>query len=188
MSAFCAEMSKTLSRGPVGPTVDLLRVDSENDEELAAWLDSMKPEQRTRMLLSSVRGVSQGGNRSREPLALTTPRIFREAEDGTLGYSTQQNTPRARRRLLETVHERRRPATEDSRLHQKLLFDVETEKKKLAALQVSSRIRRIPFLHPCDRRNLCYRSNQGQPFLPALTFIRAGPQSAFGVSFAGEGF
>jgi hypothetical protein len=107
-------MAEKLSRGPVGPTVDLLKVDPENDEELATWLESMDPDQRTRMLLSSVRGVSQGGPRKR-----------------TSGSQT------ARAFSLRPLSSRRRPATEGSKtLATKPIFDVEIERQKLAALQV----------------------------------------------------
>ncbi len=117
--------------------MDLLRVEPENDEELAAWLDSMNPGQRTRMLLSSVRGVSQGGPRHRVGFASkqTSTIVNVTATDGT---RTSRSTP-ALQSPLDFNPPKRRPATEESRFRVGP-FDVETERKKLAALQVVSSI------------------------------------------------
>ncbi len=123
------------SRGSSGPTVDLLRADPENDEELAAWLDSMNPEQRTRMLLSSVRGVSQGGPRNRN-LGFTSKQNGNNANVApTDGNRTCRSTP-ALQSQLDFNPPNRRPATVESRFRVGP-FDVEAERKKLAALQVA---------------------------------------------------
>lgn len=141
-------MTEKLSRGPIGPTVDLIRVDPENDEELAAWLESMDPNQRTKMLLSSVRGFSQGGPRNKHSNAqVGRNRAIRHSDESRFpGNLTCRSTPSMiRPGTQETAYDKRRPATEGSRLRLKPLYDVETERQKLAALQVRR-------LHECHER------------------------------------
>ena len=130
-------MTGKFSRGPSRPTVDLLRVEPEKDEDLAAWLDSMHPDQRTSMLLSSVRGFSQGGPRKRN-LGFTTSKQNGNSVNAAAseGYRTCRSTPVLESRLDFNTH-KRRPATEESRFRLGL-FDVEAERKKLAALEVVS--------------------------------------------------
>ena len=109
--------------------IDLLRVEPEKDEELAAWLDSLNSHDRDRLLLCSVRGISQGGKR---PSRLDNKHSTR-VENG---------------RRSSTYF--KRPVTHEGTTQARCSFDPEVERRKWEAMQAYIPSRNLTYINRID--------------------------------------